>query len=207
MERPDADLERVLTTVIAETNPKQSVQASQANDASLTLPPSVLVQTVWGPGAEDALETAPLKGKIKTRGRSTPTSLPLVDIQTPDDVETSESDVRIAVNSDSLELFLRMFTPSASTKKTASVEWDDLVAAFRDAGCCMVQRAGSAVAFTREESGWGSVSVHRPHPDPSINPIMLREVGKRIKKYFGWSQDTLVLRDSKKSDKAYASLD
>jgi len=33
-----------------------------------------------------------------------------------------------------------------------------------------------------------SITFHKPHPDPTITPIMLREFAKKLKKNYGWSE-------------------
>ncbi|KAK5123051.1 hypothetical protein LTR85_003247 [Meristemomyces frigidus] len=160
-------------------------------------------QTVWGEEKKSAVRAAPLKEKIKTRAPSTPTIGP--SVEPPEPVTNSaQNPQRIAVNADSLELFSRMFTPSATARQHAGVDWDDLVAAFVDAGCSMKQGAGSAVVFLCEGAGFGSVVIHKPHPDPSIYPIQFREAGKRVEKHLGWNAETFVLREKKKSGGAWA---
>ena len=93
-----------------------------------------------------------------------------------------------------------MFDPLAASKRTACVAWEDFLAAMTDAGCGIEQKGGSAVTFWVAAKREGSVIVHRPHPDPKINPIMLRDCGKRLTRYFGWDEDSFVLR-SKEDEK------
>ncbi|EME41289.1 hypothetical protein DOTSEDRAFT_36709 [Dothistroma septosporum NZE10] len=47
--------------------------------------------------------------------------------------------------------------------------------------------AGSAVVFGMPESG--RIVFHRPHPTPKIDPIMLRAMGKRLRKWFGFGNE------------------
>jgi len=88
-----------------------------------------------------------------------------------------------------------MFTPEATHKKTGCIAWKDFVAAMADAGCSMVQKGGSAVSFVHQGvKGIGTVSVHRPHPDSRINPILLKDIARKIEKYFRWTKVSFVER-------------
>lgn len=156
------------------------------------------VQTVWGDtsGASENLSLTP-RPKTKTRQ-----SQPSNKVEHSDeagspgvgDVTSTSRTRTIAVNSVSLALFKRMFTPSCCTKGTASVRWDDMVAAMVDAGMTVTQRGGSAVTFRDQADGLLSVTVHKPHPDPIINPIMLGSIGKKVRKWLAWDTETFVER-------------
>ncbi|TKA71729.1 hypothetical protein B0A55_08533 [Friedmanniomyces simplex] len=102
----------------------------------------------------------------------------------------------IPVSPTSLDLFHRMFTPTATHKKTASIPWDDLVIALVDAGCTIEQKSGgSAVNFILpDRAGVGRVSIHRPHPDSRVNPIFLKDCARKVEKYFGWRREGFVER-------------
>ncbi|TKA79389.1 hypothetical protein B0A55_02829 [Friedmanniomyces simplex] len=102
----------------------------------------------------------------------------------------------IPVSPTSLDLFLRMFTPTATHKKTSSVPWDDLVAALVDAGCTVDQKSGgSAVNFILlDRAGAGRLSIHRPHPDSRVKPILLKDCARKVEKYFGWRREGFVER-------------
>jgi hypothetical protein len=56
--------------------------------------------------------------------------------------------------------------------------------------------SGSAVVFEPDDwkRGWcGKIVFHKPHPVAKIDPIMLRSVGKRMEKWFGWNAETFVV--------------
>lgn len=155
-------------------------------------------------------ETTPARGeKIKTRGQALPEPLPPeqppVEEEPPQPPEPAPP--QIPVHRDTYELFQRMFRPGECTKRTASVAWTAIEAAFGDAGCTKEQRQGSAVAFVQQAcssspKGTGAkasararaVVIHRRHPDPTVNPIALREIGAKVKKYFGWTEVSFVVR-------------
>ena len=39
----------------------------------------------------------------------------------------------------------------------------------------------------------GKIVFHKPHPIAKIDPIMLRSMGKRMAKWFGWGREVLGL--------------
>ena len=96
---------------------------------------------------------------------------------------------RIAVKQDTLSLVAKMF-PTGSDG-TNGVRWVQLVQALSDAGMTPTQGAGSAVVFSTDR---GSISLHKPHPEPVVDAIVLRGFGKRLNKWFGWNNATFVLR-------------
>lgn len=62
----------------------------------------------------------------------------------------------------------------------------------------MSQRSGgSAVTFQPVAgSNWdgrGSITIHRSHPASTIDPVILTSIGKRMKKWFGWDEETSEL--------------
>ena len=86
-----------------------------------------------------------------------------------------------------------MFSTYTSIK--ACTRWEDFVAAMVDAGCSATHNGGSAVTFEDERYGKGSIVVHRPQPTPSLDPIMLRSIGKRLTRRLGWTEDTFAERE------------
>lgn len=90
-------------------------------------------------------------------------------------------------------LFTRMFAAREEHRK--DVRWDSFVAALVDAGYSATHNGGSAVTFKDERHTNGrSIVVHKPHPDPSVDPIMLRSIGRRLRRRFGWDAETFVER-------------
>jgi hypothetical protein len=61
-----------------------------------------------------------------------------------------------------------------------------------EAGFIASNSGGSIVSFEYED-GKRKINFHRPHPEPVIDPIMLRTVGARLNKWFGWTRNTFVL--------------
>lgn len=91
----------------------------------------------------------------------------------------------------SRELFVRMFT--RCTIKQGMTRWPDFVSAMIDAGFRATYSGGSAVTFNDERTGQGAIDVHRPHPDSDLDPHKLRAIAKRLKKWFGWDENTFYV--------------
>lgn len=96
---------------------------------------------------------------------------------------------QIAVKQVTLSLVSKMFPTGA--EDSSSVRWTHLVQALEDAGMIATQGAGSAVVFRNQH---GSISFHEPHPEPTVHAIKLRGFGQRLAKWFGWENETFVLR-------------
>jgi hypothetical protein len=105
---------------------------------------------------------------------------------------------RIAVKQESLSVFNKMFSSGGTT----SIRWIQLVQALTDAGMTATQVPGSGVKFANDRE---SIVFHKPHPEPVVDGVMLRcQIGRRLKKWFFWDNETFVLRvknaEEKKAD-------
>jgi hypothetical protein len=114
---------------------------------------------------------------------------PAEDAETvnPDSIATPP----IAVKQDTLNLMAKMFP--AGTDGTKGVRWTQFQQGLTDAGMSATQGAGSAVVFSNRHGG-GSISFHMPHPEPVVTAYTLRGFSKRLHKWFGWTNETFVLR-------------
>ncbi|KAK5735390.1 hypothetical protein LTR17_008242 [Elasticomyces elasticus] len=97
----------------------------------------------------------------------------------------------IAVSSGNLRLLERMCVLGSASREGSFVKFEAFVGALVDGGCTVQQHSGSAVTF---RLGNRTVVVHRPHPDSKISPIMLKAIGKRVTKHFGWDDTTFTER-------------
>lgn len=139
------------------------------------------------------------KLKIKTR----PSELALENVTEAIEHVNIEKSTRtlssqtriISVKAKTVELFQQMFSSNELLQKQR--DWDDLVAAMVDAGCSAVHSGGSAVTFEDQSSGdkKASIVLHKPHPETTIYPIMLRSIGQRLFKRLGWDANTFVERE------------
>ena len=127
-----------------------------------------------------------IREKAKTR-RSQVTSF---DDTSPSETEaaSSQSSPRssISVKPENLTLFDAMFPLSTQSKEqTRSFSWKHFLQAMTDAGCSITHRNGSAVSFKNDQ---GVILFHQP----TIDPIVLTSMGKRLRKWFGWSRDVFA---------------
>jgi hypothetical protein len=98
----------------------------------------------------------------------------------------------VVVSSKSMHVFRCMFASDEDAR--GFTKWEDFARAMIDAGCSAVHSGGSAVTFTNDMHHKGSVAVHRLHPDPSLPPTLLKDIGNRLHKWFGWDEHKFVER-------------
>lgn len=169
------------------------MQAAQNRQSSA----SQVVQTTWGSSdsSTSGSESAPSKRtKVKTTGSSM-SDLSVLALSISDSDETQKSDdhkpiAAIAVRQDSLSVFRKMFASSTGSTP-GSVKWTKLVQALTDAGLVATQAPGSAVTFASHDGG--AINFHKPH-EPLVDALILRTMGKRLRKHFGWEGYSFVLR-------------
>ncbi|KAK4889797.1 hypothetical protein LTR27_011414 [Elasticomyces elasticus] len=120
---------------------------------------------------------------------ASPTALLRGDVS--NEAQTAIEHVPVQVTRDSLSVFYKMY-PSEGVQ-CGGVRWSYFVQAMTDAGMTATAGGGggSSVSFS---NGVGTIVFHRPHPDPVIDSIMLRAMGKRMSRRFEWSRERFVLR-------------
>lgn len=139
---------------------------------------------------QDAGLAQQLKPKIKTKRDQEARVDPGDEEVENGDIEESAS-LHIAVKANNLPLFDHMYPSQQDAPDKTKTKWEHFASALTDAGFTMSQSRGSAVAFSKPE---GSIVFHRPHPNPVIDSVMLRAMGKRLRKWFGWGRDVFVQR-------------
>jgi len=137
-----------------------------------------------------------LKPKPKTRPEE-----PIPDISSLAldlDEPVPELQVTIPVKPTTLRIFSMMFS-SAAEAGAKLVNWDDFVLAMQDAGFSSRQTTGSEVVFQPEEGnqwGWaGRINFHKPHPAGKIDRVLLRAMGRRMRRWYGWEEWVFVVRE------------
>ncbi|KAI5369222.1 putative HicA mRNA interferase family [Septoria linicola] len=151
------------------------------------------IQTTWGQDSQEVYPTDELKLKHKTRpaqAATADTSAVSPEINSTATLDTLQLRT-VSVDSNALQTFEQMYNATSDDQR--DIKWDSFIAAMIDAGFSVSPSGGSVFTFT-ETSGRGRINFHRPHPDPSIDPIMLRSMGKRLKKWFGFGRETFVER-------------
>jgi hypothetical protein len=132
--------------------------------------------------------TRQVKIKVKTRGLPHAEASEEVAIQE----EASAVPIKSIHLSKSSYTTLRYMFPNTIEERQKSVNWAVFVNSMNDAGFTAQNGGGSIVRF-ESRNGEGSINFHRPHPDPTIDSIMLQAIGWRMNKWFGWVRETFVL--------------
>ncbi|KAK3070956.1 hypothetical protein LTR53_009516 [Teratosphaeriaceae sp. CCFEE 6253] len=179
-----------LEQALKEKEEEQARLDSNKPEAPLVELPS---QT-WAPESSPARIQVERRQKIKTKApeptanssRNTEEQLATPDGQEPP--------LTLIVKFETKALFDRTFSAAAGANQ-GDIGWETFVAAMVDAGCSATPTGGSAVSFKDVGNTKASIVFHRPHPDPSIDLIMLRSMGKRLQKWFGWDAETFVERE------------
>lgn len=160
------------------------------------------------PGKENARFTPlQLREKPKSRPEASLSGPPKKVLQTSLNAtlapEKSQLESRkIAVKPENMNLFLQMFPSPSSETSGRTFKWQHFLDAMVEAGLSIRQGSGSAVNFAFDDDlsapqsdsvvDAGSIVFHRPHPIAEIHPVMMRTMGKRMSKWFGWRRETFV---------------
>lgn len=104
--------------------------------------------------------------------------------------ESDEAKETIPVRKESFAALKTLF-PDDTSENGKSMSWESFVKSMEDAGFSAIHVGGSAVKF---DGARGSIAVHRPHPEPKLSKNLLRDIGKRMQKHFGWTQESFCLR-------------
>jgi hypothetical protein len=127
------------------------------------------------------------RDKIKTRGEARTEDDQVEDLAT----ELDAAHIAIPVSKRSHATFRYIF-PVTSEERKKSIPWTTFVDSMTDAGFAVRNGGGSIVTFENVTRG-GKIIFHRPHPDPTVDPIMLQSMGNRLNRWFGWNRETFVL--------------
>ena len=170
-------LEAKRQEILLDTN-KRKISTSE--DVFLPLPSAVETPT--------NLQTTQTKIKVKMRGE-----LIHEGASEPDPAglaaDLEQSHISIGLRKHSYAT-LRAMCPESVEECRKSVDWNSFVESMVDAGFTASTSGGSIVTF---ENAQGKIVFHRPHPEPSTDPIMLQSMGNRMNKWFGWGRETFTL--------------
>ncbi|KAL0068782.1 hypothetical protein AAF712_004111 [Marasmius tenuissimus] len=85
-----------------------------------------------------------------------------------------------------------LHTAEDDTKGSAGMKWDTFVKVMEHVGFEVnPSTAGSSVRFTPKNSRDNPISFHKPHPDSTIPPKMLKQFSKRLRDHYGWVPEDL----------------
>lgn len=189
-------------------------QGHRTNLASLstTLPETTHLLNDWSTGPSYKPTVTPSRQKIKTRpvNQADPTERlgQAVNNLTLDD----EKHTKIPLKSRAFSLITLMY-PTNALEASKSIEWDQFVHAIGDMGFTARSAGCSAVSFEKvgksphrfgdsgdsefRSDGEGEkntrIDFHKPHPISKIDPVMIRGMGRRMSKWFGWGREGFEL--------------
>ncbi|SMR43171.1 unnamed protein product [Zymoseptoria tritici ST99CH_3D1] len=160
---------------------------------------SVSVQKVWGEELGGTKFELPVN-RYKPKSRPTEIAIHGAADKDAQSIETAVvcPPARIPVTAVSKRILSRLFAAANECAK-GIVKWQQIVNALCDAGLIGTNAGGSAVSF-RFSSDGGSIVFHKPHPDPNVDLIHQRNMGKRLNKNFGWTAETFVERQKAKEE-------
>ncbi|KLP05851.1 unnamed protein product [Fusarium fujikuroi] len=147
-------------------------------------------------GSEPSLTSTTIaqgREKVKTRGEQGSSGNDVTEPQAEDAGEVTKGTV-ITLPEEALGVIHLMFPSKDGAAK--DVTWNRFVNMMTKAGFTARNNTGSAVSF-KQVSGsgaGGSIVFHKPHPADKIDPILLRIMGKRMTKWFGWKRELFALQ-------------
>ncbi|KAK4956758.1 hypothetical protein LTR10_006286 [Elasticomyces elasticus] len=109
-------------------------------------------------------------------------------------IDSPTSRLTLQVKRRTKDIFDQMYP--APGAHLSDISWEDFVAAMVDAGCSVEPSRGSAFSFKDMKNSRGSMTFHRRHPVSTVDPIMLKNIGSRLQKWFEWDAETFVDRSS-----------
>ncbi|KAF9053514.1 hypothetical protein BDP27DRAFT_1408737, partial [Rhodocollybia butyracea] len=75
--------------------------------------------------------------------------------------------------------------------------------AMKRVGFDIVQTAGSSVRFDPPAKTARPITFHRPHPDSLLSPFLIKWIGGRLNRCYGWTTATFLLAPSSESTCSY----
>ncbi|KDQ53732.1 hypothetical protein JAAARDRAFT_61117 [Jaapia argillacea MUCL 33604] len=81
--------------------------------------------------------------------------------------------------------------------KKGQLRWNDFEKAMTKIGFRVKQTCGSSVRFDPpvDLKDSPSITFHKPHPDPVLTPGLIRRIGYRLHRRFGWKAGDFVIVD------------
>lgn len=143
--------------------------------------------TTKRPTKKEKKKTRPEQGKAATpqKPRDDPAVAPEDSARRPSTISTSS----IKTTKRAMGVFSKMFC-GESDVAGQGCDWDQFVLSMKDVGFSACSSTGSAVQFDLPDKG--KIVFHKPHPVPKVDHIMLKAMGKRLKKWFGFGKETFT---------------
>ncbi|KAK6974508.1 C2H2 and C2HC zinc finger protein [Favolaschia claudopus] len=138
------------------------------------------------------------KTKVKTRGVAIAEEESATIPPPIEDADVHNRIPPIPVPAKTLKVFSTLFNAAKNEEvalQQSSVAWKDIQAAFVQVGFELIKTRGSAWTF-RHLDGTKSVTVHEPHPEPTMRFWDARRFGRRLTRRFGWTLESFVLESA-----------
>ncbi|KAH6914336.1 hypothetical protein BKA70DRAFT_1421115 [Coprinopsis sp. MPI-PUGE-AT-0042] len=85
-------------------------------------------------------------------------------------------------------------------KPPSPMRWETFLKLMREMGFDP-STVGSSVRFDPPNPSHRPITIHKPHPDPTLTPLMLRQIGKRLNGYYGWNAEDFVRQTQERAGK------
>ena len=154
------------------------------------------------------------KTKTKTRCDGTPTTMEEVTEKIPPSVEEVPPILyRIKTKAKVWKVIHAIFPDPEHSREESGhkVDWTEFLSAMRTLNFTVVNRGGSAFVFSGQimlpdslSTQKRSICVHRPHTSTEMSPILLRSLGRRFLRRFGWQRANFLAIDSQSALKPCA---
>ncbi|KAG6866749.1 hypothetical protein C0991_011408 [Blastosporella zonata] len=84
-------------------------------------------------------------------------------------------------------------TAEDEMKGIVPMKWENFLRLMREMGFEYdPSTAGSSVRFDPPDKRDMPITFHKPHPDSTLQPIMLKTYAKRLKKHYGWTEEDFI---------------
>ncbi|KAK5715019.1 hypothetical protein LTR15_010435 [Elasticomyces elasticus] len=171
---------------------KEEAQARRARQSS-ELHANVLSCPLWQSGVSTPSAISNLEHKVKVKTRQAAVADSSSSSEADDSrrsINSPVSRLTLQVRRGSKKVFEKMFpVPGAQLR---DVSWETFVAAMVDAGCSVRLNGGSMFTFKDIKNSKASIVFHHRHPDSTVDPSMLKNMGRRLRKWFGWDEETFT---------------
>jgi hypothetical protein len=91
--------------------------------------------------------------------------------------------------------YMHQLLRAGDDERRGAMKWESFLKVMRDMGFSYdPSTAGSSVRFDPPHDGDRSITFHKPHPDPTLYPVKIKEFGKKLKDYYGWDEEDFLKR-------------
>ncbi|KAI4523759.1 hypothetical protein K525DRAFT_195616 [Schizophyllum commune Loenen D] len=90
-----------------------------------------------------------------------------------------------------VQQLVRVAKEDPDARRLQSMKWDEFVTLMDQLGFEYdPDTPGTSVRFIPRNQRNQPVTFHKPHPDPTIQPVMLREMLKKLIRVYGWTDES-----------------